>query len=106
MVISHSQDNVLLSHSAVLKYFMHSSLHKEASNLLNNVGHATSTGLPMCSATASCSGEKADCWFGTSSKQVQAISGAERDCTHREQRQIVNQSSSGTLSLLAMEMFA
>lgn len=44
--VSQSWDNVLLSRSAALKYFMHSSPHQEASSLQNNVSHATKTGLP------------------------------------------------------------
>lgn len=91
-----SHNNVLLSHSAVLKYFMHSSPHQEASSL-QNVGHTTETRLPMHSANPSCLAEEAAYWFGTPSKQTLQItkpSQWQRKRLHRQMRtmtQVVKQ---------------
>lgn len=61
-----AQNKVLLSHPAVLKYFTHSSPHKDSS-MQNNPGHvtqnspdhATEVGLALYSANPSCPGEEA-----------------------------------------------
>lgn len=98
-MVSQSRDNELLSHSAVLKYFMHSSPHQEASGLQNNMGHGSETGLPMhCQPLPL--GEGAAYFFGAPSKQTFQVTKSAQWQKRLTDMGAVKQSSSGAISPL------
>lgn len=99
-MVSQSRDKELLSRSAVLKYFMHSSPRQEASSLQNNTGHGSETGLPMhCQPLLL--GEEAAYFFGAPSKQTLQVTKLPQWQRKRlTDKGAVKQSSSGAISPL------